>query len=168
MFHLSLHVLNIKKCLSACLSVRLSVSLSVCLLMLSSVCLSICFVALYCQSLCFSKISFPFLQDTVGQLSLSNLATWNEFISVEKMVPEASDVGCSAIPVFFCFLVLIALIWETAGLLELLYIDCLKTSFLQIIISSPAAPRDLLLLFSFKVYCSRSPKHRQRDREWKL
>jgi hypothetical protein len=52
-------------------------------------------------------------------LSLSNLATWNEFISVEKMVPEASDVGCSAIPVFFIF-VLIALIWETAGLLELL------------------------------------------------
>jgi hypothetical protein len=40
-----------------------------------------------------------FVQDTVGQLSLSNLATWNEFTSVEKMVPEASDIGSAAIPV---------------------------------------------------------------------
>jgi len=121
-----------------------------------SVCLSICFVALYCQSLCFSKISFPFLQDTVGQLSLSNLATWNEFISVEKMVPEASDVGCSAIPVFFYFCFDRSNLGN--GRLARIALDCLKTSFLQIIISSPAAPRDWLLLFSFKVYCSRRPK----------
>ncbi len=105
------------------------VSLSVCLLILSicqcvflyclSVCLSICFAALPILPIsAFSKISFPFLQDTVGQLSLSNLATWNEFISVEKMVPEASDVGCSAIPVFLIFL---GLILEMASSIELLW-----------------------------------------------
>jgi len=49
--------------------------------------------------------NFNFVQDTVGQLSLSNLATWHESMSVEKMVPEASDVGCSAIPVSFYFFI---------------------------------------------------------------
>jgi hypothetical protein len=107
----------------------------------------------YTANLCFFLKSLFFLQDTVGQLSLSNLATWNEFISVEKMVPEASDVGCSAIPVFFLDRSNLG-----NGRLARIALDCLKTSFLQLMISSPAAPRDWLLLFSFKMYCSRSPK----------
>ena len=61
------------------------------------------YFALEHSQLRFHNLFSSTFQDTVGQLSLSNLATWHEFISVEKMVPEASDVGCSAVPVNLTF-----------------------------------------------------------------